>query len=87
MGSYVPSTMEQRLEMLKAVGVASFDELYADVPESMRLKEGALDLPDGMSEMEVLARMKEMAGKNKVFPSIFRGAGAYCHYIPSIVNA
>ncbi|WP_288503712.1 aminomethyl-transferring glycine dehydrogenase subunit GcvPA [uncultured Cloacibacillus sp.] len=86
MGSYVPSTMEQRLEMLKAVGVASFDELYADVPESMRLKEGALDLPDGMSEMEVLARMKEMAGKNKVFPSIFRGAGAYCHYIPSIVK-
>ena len=60
MGSYVPSTMEQRLEMLKAVGVASFDELYADGPESMRLKEGALDLPDGMSEMEVLARMKEM---------------------------
>ncbi|MEG1603986.1 MAG: aminomethyl-transferring glycine dehydrogenase subunit GcvPA [Cloacibacillus sp.] len=86
MSSYVPSTMKQRLEMLEAVGVSSFEELYADVPESMRLKEGALDLPDGMSEMEVKASMEMMAAKNKVFPCIFRGAGAYNHYIPSIVK-
>jgi glycine dehydrogenase subunit 1 len=72
--------------MLKAVGVPSFEALYADVPESMRLKEGALNLPDGISEMEVLSRMKAMAGKNTVFSSIFRGAGSYNHYIPSMVK-
>lgn len=86
MSSYVPSTEEQRLEMLKAVGVSSFEDLYADVPKGMRLKEGDLKLPDGMSEIEMLAKMKELAAENKIFSSIFRGAGAYNHYIPSVVK-
>ncbi len=86
MGSYVPSTKQQQEEMLSAVGVSSFDELYADVPESMRLKDGALKLPDGMSELALVEKMNCLAAKNKVFSSIFRGAGAYNHYIPSIVK-
>ena len=86
MGTYVPSTQEQRTEMLKTAGVSSFDELYADVPAQMFLKEGALKLPEGLSEMEVMNRVKAMASRNKVFPVIFRGAGAYNHYIPSIVK-
>ena len=44
------------------------------------------NIPEGMSEMEVLKKMKEIAKKNKVFPTIFRGAGAYRHYIPAMVN-
>jgi glycine dehydrogenase subunit 1 len=72
--------------MLRAVGVSSYDDLYADVPAGMKLAEGALRLPDGLSESEVLDRMQAMAGKNKVFSSIFRGAGSYHHYIPSIVK-
>ena len=86
MGSYVPSTKEQRIEMLKAVGVSSFEDLYADVPQSMRLAEGALRLPAGLTESEAFARIKAMADKNTVFTSIFRGAGSYHHYIPSIVK-
>lgn len=84
MGSYIPSTGVQRAEMLKTIGVASIDDLYSDIPGPMRLEK--LDLPDGLSEMEVLERMRGYAGANKAFKHIFRGAGAYNHYIPSIVK-
>lgn len=86
MGSYVPSTREQRTEMLRTVGISSYDDLYADVPAGMSLAEDALHLPDGLSELETISRMQALAGKNKVFSSIFRGAGSYHHYIPSIVR-
>ena len=46
----------------------------------------SLDLPEGLSELEVGQKMAELAAKNRVFPSVFRGAGAYRHYIPSIVK-
>lgn len=84
MGSYVPSTPQQREEMLRAVGLSSLEELYRDVPASIRVdgKEAA----PGMSELEVAAVMRRLAAKNHVFGSIFRGAGAYDHYIPSIVK-
>lgn len=85
MGRYVPSTSEEQKEMLKAVGVNSFDELYTVVPPSMKVDK--LNIPDGMSELEVSAIVRGMAAKNRVFGSIFRGAGAYNHYIPSIVKS
>ncbi len=85
MGSYIPSTPAEREEMLKAVGVASYKELYRDVPAEMYL-DRALDIPEGMSELEVSRAVSAMAAKNKIFPTILRGAGAYDHYIPSIVK-
>ncbi len=85
MGSYIPSTPAEREEMLKAVGVASYKELYRDVPAEMYL-DRALDIPEGMSELEVGRAVSAMAAKNKIFPTILRGAGAYDHYIPSIVK-
>ena len=85
MGSYVPSNSEERRQMMAALGVASLDELYAAVPAGMRLD--TLDLPDGLSELEVSRLLRGVAAKNTVFPSVFRGAGAYCHYIPSIVRS
>ena len=84
MGSYIPNTGDERLQMLESIGLSSTDELYNIVPEGARVKE--LDLPDGLSEMEVSQKVRETAGKNRVFSSIFRGAGSYCHYIPSIVK-
>jgi len=48
--------------------------------------ENGLDLPDGMSELEVRRAVSEMAAKNTVFSTILRGAGAYDHVIPSIVS-
>lgn len=86
MGSYVPSMQEQQTEMLRAVGISSYDDLYADIPADMKVAEDALHIPDGLSELETIARMQELAGKNRVFSSIFRGAGSYHHYIPSIVR-
>lgn len=84
MGSYVPASQEERREMLATVGVNSVDELYAAVPAEMKIEE--LNLPDGMAELTVSQKIAKMAAKNHVFGSIFRGAGAYNHYIPSIVK-
>ena len=85
MASYVPSTLEQRQEMLYTVGVSDYRELYRDVPAEMYLDKG-LNLPSGMSELEVRRKMTAMASKNRVFSTVLRGAGAYDHYIPSIVK-
>ena len=86
MASYIPSTQEERLEMLKAIGLNDFKDLYKDVPQEMLLKDGDLNIPEGMSEMEVGRAVAAMAAKNHVFPVVLRGAGAYDHYIPSIVK-
>ena len=85
MGSYIPSTPAERQEMLKAVGLSDYRELYRDVPEQMYLDQ-PLNIPAGMSELEVSRAVSAMAAKNKVFGTILRGAGAYDHYIPSIVK-
>ena len=86
MASYIPSTREERLEMLKAIGLNDFKDLYKDVPQEMLLNDGDLNIPEGMSEMEVGRAVSAMAAKNHVFPVVLRGAGAYDHYIPSIVK-
>ena len=85
MGSYQPSTQAERQAMLEAIGCQSVDDLYAQVPPEMRLDH--LDLPDGKSELEVRRILEGIAAKNTVFPSVFRGAGAYKHYIPAIVKS
>ena len=85
MGSYIPSTREERLEMLHAVGVSDYRELYRDVPQEMYL-DRPLNIPEGKSELEVGRTVRAMAEKNRVFPAVLRGAGAYDHYIPSIVK-
>ena len=85
MGSYIPSTAAERQEMLEAIGCKSIDELYAQVPAEMKVER--LDIPEGKSELEVRRILEGIASKNTVFPSVFRGAGAYRHYIPSIVKS
>ena len=86
MASYIPSTAREREEMLAAVGVESYRDLYRDVPGDMILEEGALNIPEGKSELEVNRMVSAMASRNVVFPTVLRGAGAYDHYIPSIVK-
>ena len=85
MGSYVPSTPAERQAMLQAIGLKSEKELFADVPQSMILSR-PLEIPQGMSELEVCRAVTAMAEKNVRFPTVLRGAGAYDHYIPSIVK-
>ena len=86
MASFIPSTAEEWLEMLHAIGLGDYNELYRDVPQEMLLPDGALNIPDGLSELEVGRKVAAMAAKNRVFPTVLRGAGAYDHYIPSIVK-
>ena len=85
MGSYIPSTPQEREEMLRALGLQDFRDLYRDVPQEMYL-DGGPDIPAGMSECEVNRAVSAMAAKNRVFSTVLRGAGAYDHYIPSIVK-
>ena len=84
MGSYIPATAEETARMLDACGLASADELFSLVPPEARID--ALDIPAGMSELEVSAYMEELADRNLRYRSVFRGAGAYAHYIPAIVK-
>ncbi|HPU63629.1 MAG TPA: aminomethyl-transferring glycine dehydrogenase subunit GcvPA [Mobilitalea sp.] len=85
MGTYVPNTKDEQHKMLKAIGLNTMEELFDVIPKEVRLK-ATLDIPGGLSEMEVARKMKNLAGKNKVFQTVFRGCGAYRHYIPAIVK-
>jgi glycine dehydrogenase subunit 1 len=84
--AYIPHTDDDRQAMLAAIGVASFDELYQDVPEDVRFPD--LDLPDAVSEMEVMGQLQALSEANLELghASCFLGAGAYYHYIPSVVD-
>ena len=86
MGRYVASTEKEQLEMLESIGFDSFDALFSHLPKQTRLK-SPLALPKGMSEPEAREALTELSLKNRVFPHIFRGAGAYAHYIPAAVTA
>ena len=85
MGTYVPNTSAEQQKMLESCGFHSFDEMYACIPDSLKLHR-PLNLPEGKTELEVRRAMEALAGKNHIYASVFRGAGAYRHYIPSIVS-
>ena len=82
--SYIPNTAKDIQKMLDAIGIKSVDELFVDVPSNLRANE--LKLESGKSELEVRSIIEELAQKNKKYNVIFRGAGSYDHYIPSIVK-
>lgn len=83
--SYVPNTPAQREDMLLAMGKTCMEDLFDSIPASVRVK-GELDIPGAKSEIEVLGSFEEMAGENQLFKTCFRGAGAYKHFIPSVVR-
>lgn len=73
--------------MLLAIRARCVDDLFRTIPEELRLKK-PLNLPTGLSEQELVAEMKKLGAKNSTVDDhiSFMGAGAYNHYIPSIVN-
>ncbi len=85
MGGYVPNSKIQQEKMLEAIGMTAMDDLYRVIPDEVKLHK-PLDIPKGISEMEVRNKVSSIAEKNRVFKSIFRGCGAYNHYIPAIVK-
>ena len=70
--------------MLAALGINRVEDLFSRIPDKVKIKE--LKLPEGISEMELVRKFSGIAAENRVFPVIFRGAGAYKHYIPAAVK-
>lgn len=82
---FFPHTREDVERMLQRIGLASMEELYADVPQEFLFR-GEYDLPSARSESEVKARLEALAAKNREL-TVFAGQGAYDHYTPSVIPA
>jgi glycine dehydrogenase subunit 1 len=84
--SYLPHTDAERQQMLDAIGASTIEDLFEAVPSAQRFPK--LELPGPMSELEVMAEMQALAEANEHAGdfAIFRGAGAYHHFIPSAVD-
>jgi glycine cleavage system P protein (glycine dehydrogenase) subunit 1 len=85
---YTSATDADRQAMLEAIGAGSVDELFADIPASVRL-DRAIDLPPGKPEQEVYAYLRDLARRNVSTDDeiSFLGAGMYDHYVPAVVDA
>ncbi|HUH16161.1 MAG TPA: aminomethyl-transferring glycine dehydrogenase subunit GcvPA [Gaiellaceae bacterium] len=81
-------TDADREEMLAAIGVASVDELFRDIPAGVRFR-GELDLEPALSEPELVRHLEELAARNvdTTRELSFLGAGIYDHYVPAVVDA
>ncbi|WP_099191339.1 aminomethyl-transferring glycine dehydrogenase subunit GcvPA [Tepidibacter mesophilus] len=87
MHRYISNTETDKKYMLNEINVESVEDLFSDVPDELRLGR-ELNLRDGMSEIEILDNINNIASKNKSLKDLtcFLGAGAYDHYIPSIIK-
>ncbi len=85
--SYLSLTDAERAEMLDAIGVASLDELFEQIPAGVRL-DRELDLPPALGEAELVRHLEELASRNTHTGAelSFLGAGIYDHYVPSVVD-
>ena len=83
---YISNTDTQKEEMLKAIGVSSFENLIAQVPRSLR--NFRMDVPEGTSELELFRELVEIGKQNRHFhdAACFLGAGNYDHFIPTVVT-
>src|SRR5918999_270084 len=82
--TYSPHTDADRERMLEAVGVGSVEDLFADIPVSVRAS--AWEVPPPLAEQEVRAELARLAGRNRIPEVSFLGAGVYRHLIPSVVG-
>ncbi|MFA5560574.1 MAG: aminomethyl-transferring glycine dehydrogenase subunit GcvPA [Acholeplasmataceae bacterium] len=85
MHKYLPHTPKDIKEMLKVIGAGTVDELFDVVPQNLRLKKD-YQIPSAYSDDRLTNHMKALASQNKEL-IIFRGAGSYDHYTPSIVKS
>ena len=81
---FVPHDNETVSEMLKIIGIKSLEDLFQDIPKEIRID--GLKIPSGLSEPDLLNKLKEISQKNKLYSNSFLGAGCYYHYIPSLVE-
>lgn len=85
---FVPHTPQDVADMLARIGVKSVDELFREIPSSLRLSR-PLDLPEALSEPALLREMKRLASASSNLDDFvsFMGAGAYDHYIPAALRS
>jgi hypothetical protein len=83
---YIPLTDDDRRAMLATIGASSTDSLFAEIPTEHR--DPPLDLPPALSEVELMRDLHALAGRNRLPGELlsFLGAGAYQHFIPSVVD-
>jgi glycine dehydrogenase subunit 1 len=88
MSRYTSATDADRRAMLDAIGVEALEDLFAEIPEAVRLTR-PLDLPDGRSEQEVYEELAALAARNRHCDAevSFLGAGMYDHYVPAVVDS
>ena len=85
---YIPnSDPEIKRQMLEEIGVEKVDELFADIPEKIRLNK-KLRLPGPMSEYEVRRHVENVLSRNKTCDELvsFLGAGCWPHYVPAVCD-
>jgi glycine dehydrogenase subunit 1 len=88
MSRYTSATDADRREMLDAIGVGSVEELFRDIPESVRQRE-PIALPDGMAEQDVYDHLRRLAARNRNADDevTFAGGGMYDHYVPALIDS
>jgi len=88
MSRYTSCTDADRRAMLEAIGVGSLEDLFAEIPEGVRLGR-PLDLPPGMAEQEVFDHLSALAARNRHADAevSFLGAGMYDHYVPALIDS
>lgn len=82
---FLPHTDQDRAQMLAELGLSSEEDLFAVIPQELRAQNW--NLPSGLSEMEVMDRLKGLAEQNAHRLTCFLGAGFYDHFIPAAVDA
>ncbi|MGB9694836.1 MAG: aminomethyl-transferring glycine dehydrogenase subunit GcvPA [Caldisericaceae bacterium] len=84
---YIPNTQKQKEQMLKEIGVSSFEELIKNIPDAIRVR-GELAIPSSLTESELFQKLNDISKKNLDFGSLkpLVGAGSYKHYIPEVVR-
>ena len=87
MSRYTAVTDEDLRAMLDAIGAESLEDLFADIPQSVRLGR-ELELPAGLSELEVNDHLTALAARNRHCDAetSFLGAGMYDHYVPALID-
>ncbi|HLQ78104.1 MAG TPA: glycine dehydrogenase, partial [Terriglobia bacterium] len=83
---YIPSSETDRKAMLAAIGAESIEQLFAGIPERLRLRR-LLDIPIALSEPDLIRFFQKVAARNTTSYASFIGAGVYQHHIPVTIDA
>jgi glycine dehydrogenase subunit 1 len=82
---YIPNSPDERRSMLAEMGCERIEDLFEQIPEKLRLNE-PIGIGSPMSEPDLLAYFRGLASRNAAHYQSFLGAGAYSHFIPTVID-